>query len=109
MAPRRSGWPPMSACIWIRWEAFVLAESLNRRGPKFSAFEVGLLVSRQNGKGAILEARELAGLFLLDERLILHSAHEYKTAAEGFKRVLGLIEGSDMLRRRVKQVRTSPR
>jgi hypothetical protein len=89
------------------WEAFVLAESLNRRGGKWAAFEVGLLVSRQNGKGSILEARELAGLFLLGERLILHSAHEYKTAAEGFKRVLSLIEGSDMLRRRVRQVRTS--
>lgn len=89
------------------WEAFVLAASLNERGNRWAAFETGLLVSRQNGKGAILEARELAGLFLLDEQLILHSAHEYKTAAEGFRRVLGLVENSDMLRRRVKQVRTS--
>lgn len=89
------------------WEAFVLERSLHERGDRWAAFEVGLLVSRQNGKGAILEARELAGLFLFDERLILHSAHEYKTAAEGFRRVLSLVEGSDMLRRRVKQVRTS--
>jgi hypothetical protein len=89
------------------WEAFVLERSLNERADKWAAFEVGLLVSRQNGKGAILEARELAGLFLLDEQLILHSAHEYKTAAEGFRRILALIENSDMLRRRVKQVRTS--
>lgn len=89
------------------WESFVLRESLNERGNRWAAFEIGLLVSRQNGKGAILEARELAGLFLLDERLILHSAHEYKTAAEGFRRLLGLVENSDMLRRRVKQVRTS--
>jgi hypothetical protein len=89
------------------WQALVLEASLNERAGKWAAFEVGLLVSRQNGKGALIEARELAGLFLLDERLILHSAHEYKTAAEGFKRILGLIEGSDMLRRRVKQVRTS--
>jgi hypothetical protein len=89
------------------WEAFVLERSLGERGDRWAAFEVGLLVSRQNGKGAILEARELAGLFLFDERLILHSAHEYKTAAEGFRRVLALVEGSDMLRRRVKQVRTS--
>jgi hypothetical protein len=94
------------------WEAFVLAESLNerrneRRQWRWAAFEAGLLVSRQNGKGAILEARELAGLFLLDEMLILHSAHEYKTAAEGFRRILNLVENSDMLRRRVRQVRTS--
>src|SRR5215216_6077313 len=89
------------------WQAFVLTESLNERGDQWAEFEVGLLVSRQNGKGAILEARELAGLFLLDEQLILHSAHEYKTAAEGFRRILSLVENSDMLRRRVKQVRTS--
>ena len=89
------------------WEAFVLERSLDERGDRWAAFEIALLVSRQNGKGAILEARELAGLFLLDEQLILHSAHEYKTAAEGFRRLLGLIEGSDMLRRRVRQVRTS--
>ena len=33
---------------------------------------MGLICSRQNGKGALLEARELAGLFLLGEELILH-------------------------------------
>jgi hypothetical protein len=89
------------------WEADFLSWSLQERAGRWAAFEVGGLVSRQNGKGSILEARELAGLFLLDETLILHSAHEYKTAAEGFRRILMLIEGSDMLRRRVKQVRTS--
>ena len=47
--------------------------------------EVALIVSRQNGKGSILEALELAALFLDDfippRGLILHSAHEFKTAA----------------------------
>ena len=52
-------------------------------------------------------ARELAGLFLFGEQLILHSAHEFKTAAEAFRRVLALVEGSDDLRRHVKKVRTS--
>lgn len=90
------------------WEAWFLDRSLVERAvDKWAAFEVAGLLSRQNGKGAILEARELAGLFLLDENLLIHSAHEYKTAAEGFRRLLGLVEGSDMLRRRVRQVRTS--
>jgi hypothetical protein len=44
-------------------------------------------VPRQNGKGEILLARQLAGLFLLGEQLIMHSAHEYKTAAEAFLRI----------------------
>ena len=52
------------------------------------------MVSRQNGKGAILEARELAGLFLLGERLIIHSAHQFDTSLEGFRRLLYLIEST---------------
>lgn len=90
------------------WQAWWLEQALAERSDgRWAAFEVAQLVSRQNGKGTNLEALELAGLFLLDEQLILHSAHEYKTAAEGFRRVLGLIEQVDWLRRRVRQVRTS--
>lgn len=54
---------------------------------KWSSFEVGLCVSRQNGKGAILEARELAGALLFGEKLIVHSAHEFKTAKEAMRRL----------------------
>jgi hypothetical protein len=44
--------------------AAVLERALGvREDGKWAAFEVGLDVSRQNGKGGILEARELAGLF----------------------------------------------
>jgi hypothetical protein len=50
-----------------------------------------VIVSRQNGKGAILEARELAGLFQFGEELILHSAHEYRTAMEAFRRILACL------------------
>ena len=90
------------------WQRFVLEQALGeRQDGKWSAFEVGLVVGRQNGKGAILEALELAGLYLFGEQLILHSAHEFKTAQEGFRRVLALIENNDSLRRRVKRVRTS--
>jgi hypothetical protein len=90
------------------WQRHVLDGALGERADgKWSAFEVGLLVSRQNGKGSVLEARELAGLFLFDEQLILHSAHEFKTAQEAFRRVLGLVENFDHLRKRVKRVRTS--
>jgi hypothetical protein len=46
------------------------------------------VVPRQNGKGTILEARELAGLFLLGERLLIHSAHEQDTSLEHFRRLL---------------------
>src|SRR5262245_51350047 len=48
------------------WQAQVLEDALGERvpGEKWSSMEVGVIVPRQNGKGSILEARELAGLFL---------------------------------------------
>lgn len=62
-----------------------------RADGKWACFECAELVARQNGKGSILEVRALAGLFLLGEKLIMWSAHEYKTAMEGFRRMRGLI------------------
>lgn len=74
---------------------------------KWVALENGLLVARQNGKGGIIEALELAGLFLWGERLIVHSAHEFKTAQEAFRRVKDLIDGCGDLSRKVKKIATS--
>jgi hypothetical protein len=90
------------------WQRHVLEIGLGERADgKWAAFEVGLIVGRQNGKGSILEARELAGLFLFGEQLILHSAHEFKTAQEAFRRVLGLIQNTPDLEKLVSRVRTS--
>jgi hypothetical protein len=90
------------------WEEFVLKNALGERPDgKWAAFEVGLVVSRQNGKGAVLEARELAGLFLLGERLIIHSAHQFDTSLEAFRRLLFLIEETPDFSRRVKRVSKS--
>lgn len=74
---------------------------------KWAAFEVGLVVSRQNGKGSILEARELAGLFLLGERLIIHSAHQFDTSKEAFSRILYLVENTPDLDAEVARVSRS--
>lgn len=69
----------------------------------WAAFEVLLIVSRQNGKGSILEARELAGLFLFpSDRLMIHTAHQHKTASEHFRRVWYLIEHTPDLFKQVK-------
>ena len=59
---------------------------------RWSAFEVGVCEPRQNGKGGILELRELAGMFLWPERLLVHSAHEFRTSLEHFYRLQELIE-----------------
>lgn len=90
------------------WQAHVLEMSLGERADgRWSAFEVALMVPRQNGKGAVLEARELAGLFLFGENLILHSAHEFKTAQEAFLRILELVEGNPDFASKVQRVRSS--
>lgn len=88
------------------WQAHALHVGLGERPDgAWSAFEVAVNVPRQNGKGGIIEARELAGLFLLGERLILHSAHEFKTSIEAFRRIVALVTNSDSLRKRVKAIR----
>ncbi|MGW0795182.1 terminase [Streptomyces sp. NPDC002692] len=87
------------------WQQHVLDIGLRERDDgSWAAFEVCVNVPRQNGKGAIIEARELAGLFLLDEELIIHSAHEFKTSKVAFERIEALILGMPDLRKRVLRV-----
>ncbi len=84
------------------WQQDVLEDGLALRPDgKWSAFEVGLIVPRQNGKGGVLEALELHALFREpDCRLILHSAHEFKTAKEAFRRIVGLIDANPKMKAR---------
>ncbi|MDP9949130.1 MULTISPECIES: terminase [Streptomyces] len=87
------------------WQQHVLDVGMRERADgKWSAFECCVNVPRQNGKGGIIEARELAGLFLLKEHLIVHSAHEFKTSRVAFQRIHSLIMGTPDLRKRVKRV-----
>ncbi|MDQ0842410.1 terminase [Streptomyces sp. V1I6] len=88
------------------WQQYALHVGLGERDDgSWSAFEVAVNVPRQNGKGGVIEARELAGLFLLGEKLILHSAHEFKTSIEAFRRIEQLVMNCDDLRKRVSRVR----
>lgn len=79
-----------------RWQSDTICDAMSAdpvtgmwRTPR-----VAVSVPRQNGKGAIIEAIEVA--FLLgvfgDARLLIHSAHEYKTAQNGFQRLLSYFE-----------------
>jgi hypothetical protein len=87
------------------WQKLCLILGLGETAAgKWAAFQVALIVARQNGKGAILEALELFWLFGTGEMLIGHSAHEYRTAMEAFRRVLFLITNTDALRKKVKKV-----
>ncbi|MGV9242623.1 terminase [Streptomyces sp. NPDC003710] len=87
------------------WQQHVLDVGLREREDgQWAAFECCVNVPRQNGKGGVIEARELAGLFLLDEQLIIHSAHEFKTSRVAFERIRSLILGTPDLRKRVKRI-----
>ena len=69
-----------------------------REDDLFSARRALLLIPRQQGKNICLEARELAGLFLLKEKIMGHTAHEYRTAVSSFRRLREHIErGGDAL------------
>lgn len=122
VAPRVSCWPEyvssagreavelaaLAGLVLDDWQAMVLDHALGERpNGRWAAFEVGLVLPRQNGKDSILEARELAGLFLLGERLIIHSAHQFDTSLEHFRRLLALIEETPDLERRVRRVSRS--
>lgn len=91
------------------WQALALEEALGRTtldpwaaDSRWATSEVCLICSRQNGKDAILEALQLAALFLWDES-VLHSAHQFKTAKKAFTRLQQLILGAPHLRKRLLQ------
>lgn len=91
------------------WQEHVLrgACATNDDG-KWAAKNVGLIVPRQNGKGSVLEARELAGLFLFGENIV-HTAHLFGTAAEHQRRMESLIRGCDYLVEMMEGYRGDPR
>lgn len=78
------------------WQAWIVKVGLGENHIegewKLAAPQCGCWVPRQNGKGDILMALELGWLFVYHVPLIVHSAHEYKTAQESFLRIKGVIE-----------------
>jgi phage terminase large subunit-like protein len=90
------------------WQASTLTDMLGEREDgSWAAFEIGICEPRQNGKDGLLEGRELTGLFLLEEGLIVHSAHQFDTSLEHFRRLLQRIEETPDFDRRVKRVSRS--
>lgn len=90
------------------WQGDFLIDALGEtEDGTWSAFENGLIVSRQNGKGSVLEARVLAGLLLFGEKLIMWSAHETKTAFEAFRRCETLFTEDPELKKLVKTIHRS--
>ena len=82
-------------------QKFTLRAALGEREDgSWAAATVGDFEPRQNGKNDTCAARELAGLILFGERLLIHTAHEFPTANEAFLRLVSVFENWDDLRRR---------
>lgn len=90
------------------WQQHVLKGALGERDDgQWASSKVGLSIARQSGKSALLEARELGGLLLFGEELIVHSAHMVPTALESFQRIRFYFENYDDLGKKVRQIRTA--
>ena len=90
------------------WQKHVLKGSLGvREDGKWAASTVGLVLPRQQGKSVVLDARQLAGLYLFNEPLAIASSHEFKTTSEAFRRILAMIQDTPELDQKVSKVSTS--
>lgn len=88
------------------WQRFVLTHGLGQTDDdEWTAKRAALWVPRQNGKGGVIEALELGWLFLTKEDLIIHSAHQHKTAMRAYVRLRRIIQGAPHLHKRVKAYR----
>ncbi len=59
------------------WQRYGLVNSMAETAESlWAAFEVAFVLSRQNGKNGIVEARQLGGLFLLHHPLMIHTAED---------------------------------
>ena len=78
------------------WQQHVLRGALGEDDDgRWSAFEAALVVPRQAGKSALLEALILTSLLIWREQTVIYSAHLFSTATETFQRLQALIQGSE--------------
>lgn len=108
---RQNAWEDVSdlcrayGLVLDAWQENVLEAGLGERANgEWAARHVGLSVPRQNGKGEVAVARELGGLLLFGEKMLIHSAHEVRTAQVGFQRMKFYFENFDDLRKKVASV-----
>lgn len=70
-------WAPGFGYDLDDWQGWSLTEICGTKPDgRWTAFECMLIAPRQNGKNGTLEVRELGGLFVFGESMIIHTAHE---------------------------------
>lgn len=92
----------------LDWQAFAVRNGMAKRANgKWAAYEVGLLVSRQNGKNGAIEVVELGWMINEPGVSILHTAHEFQTALESMDKLESLIRSHPLTEAEIDSVRYS--
>ena len=90
----------------MEWQKFVCIHGHKiRPDGRWATSEIGLVLSRQNGKSTLMMLRILTGMFVWGEGLQLASAHRLTTSLETFRQIVGLIESNPKLEKEVKKIR----
>jgi len=80
------------------WQKWCLDGMLSETADgRWAAMSAVLIMPRQNGKNSVLEALELAGLFLFGWSEMIHTAHEGATAASHMRRMMALVRNNPEL------------
>jgi len=88
------------------WQKFVAIQAHKYKPDnRWHHSEVGICLSRQNGKSTLMMLRILTGMFVWGEGLQLASAHRLTTSLETFRQIVGLIETHPALEKEVKKIR----
>jgi hypothetical protein len=88
------------------WQKFVAIHAHKvKEDNRWATAEVGLCLSRQNGKSTLMMLRILTGMFVWNEGLQLASAHRLTTSLETFRQIVALIEQHPELEKEVKKIR----
>lgn len=75
-----------------------------KRDRSWAAFEFCVICSRQNLKTGLFKMAAVADLFLFNDELVIWTAHLFDTTQGAFRDIKKLIDGSDLLSRRVKKI-----
>lgn len=85
-------------------QRLVLDAIFARRGNQSACFEVGVVAPRQNMKTGTFKMAALGFTFIMDQPLVVWSAHEFDTSAEDHRTLSELIQGAPFLDRRIKRI-----
>lgn len=92
----------------LLWQQNVIRNGMAKRADgRWAAYEVGVLVSRQNGKNGAIEVVELGWMMNEPGVSILHTAHEFQTALESLDKLEQLIRSHPLLENEIASVRHS--